>query len=1134
MASYNELNALIDAYINRNGVQAITGQILNGVLKAMVEQLGRGYTIMGAAIPTTDPGTPDGPECYFASETGTYTDFDGLQVAPGELALLCYTPSDGWTKATIYEGFQEVGATIDGNVGTPSVGVSYANGVLSFDFHNMKGNPGQNGQDGAAAGFGTIGADIAGGVGTPGVSVESSGPATAKNLQFHFTNLKGETGVTSVVATVDNTSGNPSCAVSLQGQQLTLAFSGLKGLKGDTGVSADYPITIYNGLDSDATDAALSAAQGKVLDGKVSQLRQEVTGLDEELTGWESGYITDDQGVGEACPKVVTANQSWRHQIVSVQPDLIYKIKGTGDIAPRLWVFLDGEDKILSDSGQNVTSVLDFATLVPPTGATQLIINSKTINPCYVYYKGQEERISAIEPKVDELEQENVYSEAETAIASDSPYYENKLSGYYINPATEKIETANANWILWLFRLPAGKYRFRVTANADSSKGAIFATFANASDFVNNGYPSHIIALGTGVAQEIDEVFEEETLVSFSQFASFTYQGSLSSVAVTTIKEKVEEMDEQMSELSELPSEMKTLSGKVDGLQEKLISTSYVALSKNSPYFVSQLNGCYVENGKIVSYSYSSGYILFLYTIPAGNYRINVLRNTLFGTVVGTLASVEDFVIGGNIETAIVTNPSGASTQTITFKEETNLFVLGRTDTGERWFVDVEQIVTASKLDTMQGQIDGMFTNGLDIVIPDTMYAIVGTELNIWNDAVALSIDKGLQSPLNYQIRWGCEKGTITDRSFRFTPASGDVGNVSCTCRIYDMRGILVGSKTFTIKVLAKNALATAKKIVYFGDSLGANAASALYNNFHDSNRFGGTIPTMLGTRGETKHYEAAGGYKWANYATAGEAGFRISVSGVTSLQIGAVYSDGSHNFEILEVNITEGSGNCLLGQHFSGTLIMPSGTLTKVSGGGDDSVPYTDAFQESANPLWNDTTQELDINQYKQMLVELGQLTSVSDKIDAVSFQFGINDNALANDLSTLHGYIYDLYNLFVGDNANCKFIVGLTTSSGNDVNGSGANYGATYDWKTYLKNTYIIRKFYLSLQTDFPNMRIATPNLYLDRYYGYALGTRQISDRCTETEKYHTNFVHPAPSGYNQMADAYIACYVGVLTES
>ena len=311
MASYNELNALIDAYINRNGVQAITGQILNGVLKAMVEQLGRGYTIMGAAIPTTDPGTPDGPECYFASTPGTYTDFDGLQVVPGELALLCYTPTDGWTKATIYEGFQEVQATIDGNVGTPSVGVSYANGVLSFDFHNMKGNPGQNGQDGqdgAAAGFGTIGADITGGVGTPGVTVESSGPATAKNLQFHFTNLKGETGVTSVVATVDNTTGTPACTVSLVGQQLTLAFTGLKGAQGNTGSSVDYPFTIVNNLTTDDATQALSAAQGKVLDGKVSQLQQEVTAdisqleakVDDLSTGKYYGYFAKEEDLPEA------------------------------------------------------------------------------------------------------------------------------------------------------------------------------------------------------------------------------------------------------------------------------------------------------------------------------------------------------------------------------------------------------------------------------------------------------------------------------------------------------------------------------------------------------------------------------------------------------------------------------------------------------------------------------------------------------------------------------------------------------------------------------------------------------------------------------------------------------------------
>jgi hypothetical protein len=46
----------------------------------------------------------------------------------------------------------------------------------------------------------------------------------------------------------------------------------IASLKGDTGVSADYPITIYNGLDSSATDQALSALQGKLMNQKIQNL----------------------------------------------------------------------------------------------------------------------------------------------------------------------------------------------------------------------------------------------------------------------------------------------------------------------------------------------------------------------------------------------------------------------------------------------------------------------------------------------------------------------------------------------------------------------------------------------------------------------------------------------------------------------------------------------------------------------------------------------------------------------------------------------------------------------------------------------------------------------------------------------
>lgn len=748
----------------------------------------------------------------------------------------------------------------------------------------------------------------------------------------------------------------------------------------------------------------------------------------------------------------------------------------------------------------------------------------------------------ATKAEVDQLEAEvdenATYRHIETTILANSEYHISSLTGYYIPNNTRKIVSAGSNsYILHLFKFPAGTYKLDVTTLAIAGRGVIFSLFASADDFVSGGEPSEVIAVANGTAQTYLKTFSEDTFVVYSEYFTYDRNGSIVKIENETIKEKINSLDGQVSELAELPDAVDGLSQRTEDIEEELTATNYVNLTESSPYFTSSLSGAYVPHStqKITSDQYTTNYKLFLFTLPAGRYRLNTLISaTSQGVVFGTLSSPEDLVAGTTIASEIIYAPSGASSQVVTFTETTYLFLLGRVDLGINYYVSAEEIVVSSKLDDVVNEVANLFKVGLDIVIPDTVYAIVGTELNIWNDTVALSIDKGLHSPLNYQVRWECNKGTITDRGFRFTPVAGDTGDVSCTCYIYDMRGVLLASKTFTIKVKAKNALASAKNIVYFGDSLGANAASALYDNFHDANRFGGTIPNMLGTRGTTKHYEAAGGYKWSNYATAGEAGFRISVSGVTSLQIGAVYSDGSHNFEILEVNITEGSGNCLLGQHYSGTLIMPTGTLTKVSGGGDDTVPYTDAFQESANPLWNDSTQELDIDQYKQMLVSIGQLSAATDKIDAVSFQFGINDNTLIDNPGTLRGYITDLYNLFVDDNPDCIFIVGLTTSSCNTVSGSGANYGATQNWKRYLENTYKIRKFYLSLLADFPNMRIATPNLSLDRYYGYPMGTRQVSDRCTETEKYHTNFVHPAPSGYNQMADAYIACYVGVLTES
>lgn len=85
--------------------------------------------------------------------------------------------------------------------------------------------------------------------------------------------------VESVVVTVDGGEGTPSADATFADGVLTLAFHNLKGEKGDqgnTGSSVDYPFELVNNVTTDDATKALSAAQGVVLDNKISQLGQEL------------------------------------------------------------------------------------------------------------------------------------------------------------------------------------------------------------------------------------------------------------------------------------------------------------------------------------------------------------------------------------------------------------------------------------------------------------------------------------------------------------------------------------------------------------------------------------------------------------------------------------------------------------------------------------------------------------------------------------------------------------------------------------------------------------------------------------------------------------------------------------------
>lgn len=283
MAKYNAIKAAVNAYIKENGRKEITGKILNAVLNATIDSLGRFFQFAGGALPTDDPGTPDQNVCYLAGEPGVYTHFGNITIGNEEVALLFW---DGeWKKQSILIGIQEVDASVDDQVGTPSVDVSYSEGRLVLTFHNMKG------EDGLSAGFGNVEARIGQGpYPGPRVFVTTSGPNTAKNIEFDFVNIQGEQGAQGEqgVPGARGIEGKSAYQIWLEQGHAGTEEDFLASLQGNSGYSgAAGELEIVNNLLDGGATKALSAEQGKVLNGLIT--------IPLQLYGrWRQGTIGSD------------------------------------------------------------------------------------------------------------------------------------------------------------------------------------------------------------------------------------------------------------------------------------------------------------------------------------------------------------------------------------------------------------------------------------------------------------------------------------------------------------------------------------------------------------------------------------------------------------------------------------------------------------------------------------------------------------------------------------------------------------------------------------------------------------------------------------------------------------------------
>lgn len=116
MANYANLLATIAANIYTNGNQEVTAARVKTAMNAAINSLGAGYQFMGVAHPSDTPsGYSDLRAFWLAGEAGTYTNFGGLVLNGGEVAVIKYD-GNGWSKevtgAASAEQVSEIGRKV--------------------------------------------------------------------------------------------------------------------------------------------------------------------------------------------------------------------------------------------------------------------------------------------------------------------------------------------------------------------------------------------------------------------------------------------------------------------------------------------------------------------------------------------------------------------------------------------------------------------------------------------------------------------------------------------------------------------------------------------------------------------------------------------------------------------------------------------------------------------------------------------------------------------------------------------------------------------------------------------------------------------------------------------------------------
>lgn len=490
----------------------------------------------------------------------------------------------------------------------------------------------------------------------------------------------------------------------------------------------------------------------------------------------------------------------------------------------------------------------------------------------------------------------------------------------------------------------------------------------------------------------------------------------------------------------------------------------------------------------------------------------------------------------------------------IIFDEDTYLAVLSNSSTDYTRFCYLEFLeelnTSIQDINDRVLELEGARTEKpYEIVIPDTVYAVVGDTLQIFYDSIF-----NIQNLSNYQVQTLSSKGKAFTRYFEYTPSASDIGETTLTfnlCEVIDCtNGIAKVLTSKNVNLITVPALtdANSANVLCVGDSTTTNGywpkelARRFYANDGVPQGLGLNNINICGRKtdvvaNKTCGWEGTGGFRWSHYVSTPEKSVRFYVKDVNSLIMGANYvASNGVIFEIAEINVTNGVGNirCMYSWDSPSKDEIPAnGVLTKrySSVAGDASITYTSCESEEFSPFY--VNGEVDFTDYANRYC--------NGVIDIIVVHLGINNiigqkTNLPSELTSIINTAKIFIDKFHEQFPNSKVLL-VTPPKCSANGGMAANYNATQTTTegTYNRQMFQYHKKYFELanQEEYKNWVVVVNTCgEFDTPYGYPYTDKAVNTRVSSiTERVGTNGVHPNSAGYYMIADSVYRTLTGVL---